>query len=239
MVGADGKAPEGYLSDDSGDNISYKNKNFCELTGLYWLWKNCSDENIGLVHYRRYFGKSNLSGSVNKIYSYKELESFLAKYDIVLPYVENFRQNAKDELLIKCCTPEIFDKLRGCVSSLHPEYLKDFDWYFAQNKSVLFNMMFCRKQLFDEYCAWLFSILFQLEKQVDTDSLDEYMQRLYGFLSERLLNIWVRHNALRALNVKVINTAMTSAERLQLIRRRITNDIIFRLTDRRRRTPPL
>lgn len=47
-----------YLNDNTLDNISFKNKNYCELTGVYWLWKNSSDldsDPIGIVHYRRYF----------------------------------------------------------------------------------------------------------------------------------------------------------------------------------------
>ena len=68
QVGAQGKENLGYLQDNTGDNISYKNPNFCELTGLYWIWKNCDDEYKGLVHYRRYFGKSNLSSKPEDIY---------------------------------------------------------------------------------------------------------------------------------------------------------------------------
>lgn len=54
-VGAAGKESIGYQRDDEGENISLKNPYFCELTGLYWMWKNCDNEYNGLVHYRRYF----------------------------------------------------------------------------------------------------------------------------------------------------------------------------------------
>ena len=49
---------EGFYQDNSGINIAEKNSGFCELTGLYWAWKNGVFENneyVGLVHYRRYF----------------------------------------------------------------------------------------------------------------------------------------------------------------------------------------
>ena len=120
------------------DSISVKNPNFCELTGLYWIWKNTNDEYKGLVHYRRYFGKSNLSSKTKDIYTYDEMVDLLKGNDIVLPYVEYFKQNAKEEILIQCCTPEIFDELRRIIEELYPEYLEAFDQYFAQNKSVLF-----------------------------------------------------------------------------------------------------
>lgn len=55
QVGKAGKEALGYQGDDTGDNISEKNPYYCELTGLYWAWKNLDAEYIGLVHYRRYF----------------------------------------------------------------------------------------------------------------------------------------------------------------------------------------
>ncbi|MBQ7883295.1 MAG: DUF4422 domain-containing protein [Phascolarctobacterium sp.] len=58
-VGRDGKEDLGYMGDNTGDNISDKNASYCELTGLYWAWKNLDCEYIGLCHYRRYFGKSS------------------------------------------------------------------------------------------------------------------------------------------------------------------------------------
>ncbi|MBT8949937.1 lipopolysaccharide biosynthesis glycosyltransferase, partial [Lactobacillus delbrueckii subsp. bulgaricus] len=73
-------------------------------------------------------------------------------HDLVTSYVANFKQNAHDEIMIHCCTEEIFGKLRASVAKCSPEYLSDFDKFFNQNKAVLFNMMFCRGDLFDEYC---------------------------------------------------------------------------------------
>lgn len=55
---------DGYCYDDVGDNISIKNNTYCELTGLYWMWKNCKDEYKGLVHYRRFFTSNSLSANI-------------------------------------------------------------------------------------------------------------------------------------------------------------------------------
>ncbi len=221
QVGAEGKESLGYLQDNTGDNISLKNPNFCELTGLYWIWKNTNDEYKGLVHYRRYFGKSNLSSKTKDIYTYDEMVDLLKGNDIVLPYVEYFKQNAKEEILIQCCTPEIFDKLRRIIEEMYPEYLEAFDQYFAQNKSVLFNMMFCSAKIFDAYCEWLFSVLFELEKTVDLSKLNSYQKRLYGFLSERLLNVWLIKNNKKIRHVAIVNVEMPTKEKIVLLLRRM------------------
>lgn len=232
QVGAEGKEKLGYLTDNTGENISSKNPNFCELTGIYWIWKNRSDEYKGLVHYRRYFGKSNLRNNFSDIYSYDELVEMLDCVDVVLPYIERFKQNARDEILISCCTEEAFGKLEGIIKEKYPEYIIAFKTYFSNNKSSLFNMMFCRKEVFDEYSEWLFDILFELEKSMDLNALDEYRKRLYGFLAERLLNIWIAKKKLRVKHVCVVHTEMPLLDRLQLMRRRLTNGFIYGLTKR-------
>ncbi len=229
QVGAKGKESLGFQRDDEGDNISEKNPNFCELTGLYWIWKNKDDDYKGLVHYRRYFGRSNLSSKMSDIYSYDDLKDMLKDADMVLPYVENFKQNAKEEILISCCTEEIFRKLKNTINELYPDYMTTFDRFWESNHASLFNMFFSNFEIFDAYCEWLFTILFKLESIVDISDLNDYQKRLYGFLSERLLNIWVMHNDLRIKNVPVITTEMKLSEKLLLLRRRYTNEIIFRM----------
>ena len=123
QVGAENREDLGYLRDNTGNNISYKNANFCELTGLYWIWKNTHDKYKGLVHYRRYFGKNNLSSQITDIYSYEELVSMIDTADIIVPYIEVLKQNAKDELLIDCCTLQIFNELERIIKNKYPHYL--------------------------------------------------------------------------------------------------------------------
>lgn len=228
QVGAEGKEDYGYVRDNTGDSISDKNPNYCELTGLYWIWKNSHEKYKGLVHYRRFFGQSNMSSDLRKIYTHRQLVGFLSDADIVLPYIEYFKQNARDEIMVKCCTTEIFEQLEQVMEEKYPQYMRTFTEYFENNRSTLFNMMFCKSTLFDSYCEWLFDILFELEKRVDLNVLNDYQKRLYGFLSERLLNVWVNKNNLRKKNVPVIQTEITKKEMLTLVRRRISNRIMFK-----------
>lgn len=93
-VGAEGKEPLGYTPDNTGDNISAKNPNYCELTGLYWAWKNLDCQYIGLCHYRRYFGRRVHTKDIEKkkraIFHREDYEKLLQKYDVILPVKRNY-----------------------------------------------------------------------------------------------------------------------------------------------------
>ena len=78
----------GYIGDDTGENISERNANFCELTGLYWAAHNIDSDYIGIVHYRRYFAsrkKSRFAPKKDRVISHEELCSILATTNVVLP----------------------------------------------------------------------------------------------------------------------------------------------------------
>ena len=96
QVGAEGKEKiEGYIQDNTGDNISSKNPYFCELTGLYWAWKNLDADFIGLVHYRRYFTNTNkIPKEENEkfkiVLTQNDAESILENADVILPKKRNY-----------------------------------------------------------------------------------------------------------------------------------------------------
>ena len=91
QVGAEGKKDIGYQRDNTGYNISYKNAMYCELTGLYWAWRNLDADYIGLVHYRRHFkGKNKSHNVMDNVISYKEVSELLDKSDIIVTKKRNY-----------------------------------------------------------------------------------------------------------------------------------------------------
>lgn len=216
------------LRDDSGDNISSKNPFYCELTAIYWVWKNCDDDVKGLTHYRRFWGRSAFASKPSDAYSSSELQKMLNGVDVVLPNVEFLKESVWEELLVQCVpSADILTRLRDVVLRQNPDYAEAFDAIFSSNRLTLFNMMLCRRDLFDSYCQWLFPILFELEESVDMNGWSDFQKRLYGFLSERLLNVWVRHEQLRVRHLPVIQTEVSFLQKANQARRRVTNRIRF------------
>ncbi|MBT2756709.1 DUF4422 domain-containing protein [Mesobacillus foraminis] len=209
-VGREGKKELGYLGDNTGDNISLKNENFCELTGLYWAWKNLECDYIGLCHYRRYFSIKNplkrVAEKQNKfdlILNEDEVIQLLRNNDVILPskrnyYIETIWTHYKNAHHIKD-----LEETKNIISELYPEYLDSFDLVMQGKTLNLYNMFIMKKKDFDNYCKWLFGILFELEKRSDISEYDSYQKRIYGFISERLFNVWLRKHK-ELLSVKEI-----------------------------------
>lgn len=204
----------GDLFDDIGDNISEKNKNYCELTGLYWLWKNCDDFYIGLVHYRRFFSHSFYG---NIALRNEEIIRLLDKYDIVVPFHRIYKKSIAEEYCKTSGFNKDLERVRYIIAELHSSYLEDFDAVMSGNTVFLFNMFITTKTHFNQYCEWLFSILFQLEEQLDISQYSDYQKRVFGFLAERLLNVWIRHKKLKICEVGVISTEMKMTFPIKII----------------------
>lgn len=195
------KGSESYLKDDSGNNISNKNKSFCELTGIYWAWKNQNTDIVGFDHYRRYFiNKKN-----GKILSSEDITSILKKLDAILP------QKEPDAFLGKTAAqyfgdrhdPLIWTLCRDVIKEKYPSYVKDFDWYSYQYSGFSYNMIITTKNIMDKYNSWLFDILFTLEKQIDLNNYTDYNQRMWGFVAERLINVWIHHQKIKVAEYPV------------------------------------
>lgn len=99
------------------------------------------------------------------------------------------------------------DALRKIIEELYPDYLTAFDQAMDCNYMYPFNMFIMRKELLNEYCKFLFGVLFELEKITDISKYDNYQKRIYGFLSERLMNVFViAHKDLRIKEMFVAYT---------------------------------
>lgn len=205
-VGKEGKEKIGYIGDNTGKNISLKNPNFCELTGLYWAWKNLKSDYIGLVHYRRYFkGKTKSKNNFEKILSDREIKELINHNDIILPqkrnyYIETLYSHYEHTMYV-----EPLDITGEIIKEKYPKYTKEFDLLKKRKKAHMFNMLIMKKEILNEYCKWLFDILFELEKRVDVSKYDAFHARFYGRVSELLLDVWINTNGYKYTEVPVLN----------------------------------
>ena len=198
----------GYLKDDSGENISAKNRSFSELTALYWAWKNRffkESEFCGLVHYRRYFSGSAVFGKYH-ILSEKEIASILDDYDVIVPKKRKYYIETVGDHYAHAHYSKDLDVLKSILKERSPEYLNAFENIMEQTSLYLYNMFVMRTEDFNAYCAWLFPILFELEERIDISGYDTYQRRVFGFLSERLFTVWLLHHSMKTKEIKVVNT---------------------------------
>lgn len=192
----------GYIGDDTGENISVKNPYYCELTALYWGVKNLECDYIGLVHYRRHFSNKKRVNSLKSdkfeyIISVDEVKKILEEYDVVLPKIRRYYIETLYSHYAHTHYADHLDKTRGIIKKIYPEYVKSFDEVMRQTSGHMFNMFIMKKELANEYCEWLFNILGRLEEEVDVAEYDSFQARLYGRVSELLLNVWINNKGLK------------------------------------------
>lgn len=195
--------------DDDGYNISDKNQNYCELTGIYNIWKNhLNDFDIfGFVHYRRYFVRyPKLKFKFNCLNS-KYIMNKLNDYDIILPRKIYFEKSAYKSYFED---GEGYEKdlinLKKVIEKIYPEYISTYDEVMNFNANSYCNMFITTRENFDKYCKWLFDILFELEKITDLTGYTGNKLRIYGYLSEILINVWVKYNKLKVSYSRVLFT---------------------------------
>ena len=196
------------LADNVGENISLKNQSFCELTGLYWAFKNQEflkdAEFVGLVHYRRYF-KGKLKFLNKKILREKEIQEIFATHQIILGRKRNYFIETIYSHYKHAHNITDLEETRKIILEKYPDYIPSFDELMQEKKLSLYNMFVADKKFFLDYCQWLFDILFELEQRINITNYDNYQKRVFGFIAERLLNVYVRKNKLKVKEIKVVN----------------------------------
>ena len=206
QVGAKGKKSIGFIGDDSGENISNLNPYYSELTAVYWAWKNLDVDYIGLDHYRRYFSGKRVrykkgDGLDKLVITQEEVEKFLTESDILVPtrrryYIESLYSHYGNTLDIKH-----LEETRDIIEKMFPSYSPSFDKVMKQTWGYMFNMFIMKQKYFQEYCEWLFPILFELEKRTDLEGLSPFQARFPGRVSELLFNVWLDYKQYKVAEV--------------------------------------
>lgn len=202
-VGAEGKTDAdgnpldlGFTKDNTGDNISAKNYCYCELTGLYWEWKNVEAEYLGLVHYRRHFRGRLFGRKFDKILTGAQAEKLLAGHSVLLPKKRHYYIETNRSQYIHAHHAEGLDCTEQVINEFWPDYSAAFANVMDRTAGHRFNMMIMRRDLFNDYCAWLFDVLFKVESRIDISEWTPVEQRVFGYLSERLLDVWLEKNCI-------------------------------------------
>lgn len=196
-----------YIHDDDGENISGKNRSYCELTGQYWAWKNSEADYYGFFHYRRYLYPNEAARlpycieaepipETLKRLGYDGFETLIRRYDLLLPKKENMHISVRKHY---ADAPFHHEKdLNLAVQILleqHPEYEKATELYLSGTQCYFGNIFIMCQKVFYDYCAWLFPILDEFDRRADLTSYNAQELRVNGYLAERLLGIWVCYHS--------------------------------------------
>lgn len=195
----------GFLQDDAGENISRQNRSYCELTAQYWAWKNARADYCGFFHYRRYLYPDTAAKRPYIIrpkptevlldrLGYAGFAELIGQYDLIVPSGEDMRvsvrehyasaphHRAKDLALIEEIVAERSPGMKAAMEA----YLSGTVHHFG-------NMYIMRREVFADYCAWLFPILEEFDARADTTGYSAQELRVDGYLAERLLGVYYTH----------------------------------------------
>ena len=207
----------GCIGDNTGDNISFKNPFYCELTAHYWVWKNAKPTDyVGFMHYRRHLNFSDdqsvaednwgvinaeeLDGTYEKEFGLttEQITSAIENYDLILPKKwsvtqagnkSNYSHYVRSEYL----HIEHYDEALKIIDDDYPEYTSAAEKFNSAAEGYYTNMFVMKYDLFDRYSKWLFEISEKLESKIAFNNYNSQEKRVIGHISERLLNIFILH----------------------------------------------
>ena len=194
------------ILDNKGENISEKNGNYSELTGLYWVWKNkLASDGMGTEgmsetkfrEMRQYYGL----GQYRRMFelSHEDLLRLVDnEVDVVLPYPMPYEPNihAHHERYVR---KQDWEALLQALGELQPEYAAQFPIILEQQYLYNYNVILAKKAVLREYCEWLFPILERIE-ELSIPRGAKRADRYIGYIAETLETLYFMKNADR-LNV--------------------------------------
>ncbi len=210
------------LGDNTGDNISELNKNFSEYSVIYWAWKNRKCDYYGLCHYRRFLSFSDkkfrtdglqvIMPSLSPVVYHtlgldneERMRREIEKYDMIVPFDHDVVEdecrdkrvrNAKHFWLkyhASYLKKTEFDMMLDLIKKYNPEYLDDAISYMQGTRFRGFNCFIMKKELFDEFCEYVFPMLFEFHEKCDRTQNSTLTNRNVGYAGEWFFSIWVEN----------------------------------------------
>lgn len=206
------------LHDDIGDNISLKNRSYGEMTAQYWAWKNDIADYYGFFHYRRFlsFSKEKFPvgpfGEVEmKYFSHSNVEKLNLKPDVIKELVCSndiitvepvrlhklnppLKNNYQQYINVKYEHGEDIEEVLRIIKNKSPQmYSTAYDYFYKLSYGYLCNMFIMKKDIFFEYCEWVFGILEEFEKNRDYSQYSIDGERVCGYLGERLFGVFFEY----------------------------------------------
>lgn len=221
----------GFLRDSTGENISEKNRSYCELTAQYWAWKNFDADYYGFFHYRRYLypkpeekrpyrlERMPTAECLERL-GYENFDSLIKQYDLIVPRGENMYVPVREHYAhAPCHHGKDLALAERIVRGGFPEMSEALESYLSGTVHYFGNIYIMRRDVFQDYCAWLFSVLEEFDARADLDGYGTQERRVDGYLAERLLGVYYtqRKGGLRTLELPRVHFEPNSIERAKKV----------------------
>lgn len=166
------------LLDNTGDNISRKNKQYCEMSATYWVWKNTDHDWKGIEHYRRHLlvRPEILHGEVDAV--------------LPLPYICYPNTMAQFGRFV---SENVQQALLKALRELHSDKYEDYLKILYGKYQYTYNLVCARSEVFDAYCEWFFNITEYMETLAN-EVPEIASTRALSYVAEVLTNLYFMYN---------------------------------------------
>lgn len=190
----------GFVHDDTGENISEKNRSYCELTAQYWAWKNDGADYVGFFHYRRYLEPRPQAKRPYRLQAQPAaamvdgLGQLTERYDILAPIAEDMHLSVREHYAGAPYHHEAdLALVEAIIREKTPEFVPAMERYLSGSRCYFGNIYVMKRSLFHAYCGWLFPILEEFDRRCDLSGYGVQELRVDGYLAERLFGVWLTH----------------------------------------------
>ena len=193
----------GFLHDDEGENISHKNRSYCELTAQYWAWTNANADYCGFFHYRRYIYpdlnakwpyrvERTPSSALLKKLRYDRFEEIISQYDLIEPIGENMYIPVQEHYARgPYHHRRDLELIKQIIRENYSEMLEAAETYLAGTVCYFGNIYVMRHDVLHDYCSWVFRVLQEFDHRCDISGYSLQERRVDGYLAERLFGIYL------------------------------------------------